>query len=313
MERLIENKVSAVIPVFNGELYLSSILDSILTQTYPWIEIILVDDGSTDRTVQVAESYREKFILRGYEYCVVQSKHKNASAAINIGLPYVTGEYLIWPDSDDRLEKESVEKRIRFLKENPQYQCVRSLAYYFDQKTENIMPADEKTGDIFKEDLFWDILESETYVCCGCYMLRTESFFKIYPGRRIPEYDVGQNFQMLPPFTFYHLCPTIPEALYGVCVRPGSHSRIRLTEEEEKKKYQDYEKLIDDILLICHIEDTETKNRIEYWKSQRRYKLAVKYREGKKMIEAIRQMNRYGEVKPDRIWKDLLWSFIYRK
>ena len=150
MERLIENKVSAVIPVFNGELYLSSILDSILTQTYPWIEIILVDDGSTDRTVQVAESYREKFILRGYEYCVVQSKHKNASAAINNGLPYVTGEYLIWPDSDDRLEKESVEKRIRFLKENPQYQCVRSLAYYFDQKTENIMPADEKTGDIFK-------------------------------------------------------------------------------------------------------------------------------------------------------------------
>ena len=84
-------------------------------------------------------------------------------------------------------------------------------------------------------------------------------------------------------------------------------------QEEEKKKYQDYEKLIDDILLICHIEDTETKNRIEYWKSQRRYKLAVKYREGKKMIEAIRQMNRYGEVKHDRIWKDLLWSFIYRK
>ena len=120
METFIKDKVSAVIPVFNGALHLSSMLDSILGQTYSSIEVILVDDGSADKTLEVAESYREKFVSKGYDYRIVQSEHKNASAALNRGFPYVTGEYLIWPDSDDRLEKESVETRVRFLQENPE-------------------------------------------------------------------------------------------------------------------------------------------------------------------------------------------------
>ena len=237
MGKFIKDKVSVIIPVFNGERHLGRMLDSVLSQTYFWVEVILVDDGSTDHTLRVAEGYREKFEKKGYDYRIVRSEHRNASAAINCGLPYVTGEFLIWPDSDDRLEKESVKKRVKFLKENPRYQCVRSLAYYFEEGSQRRVPADEKTGDVSKEDIFWDILESRTYVCCGCYMLRAEKFFEIYPERRIPEYDVGQNFQMLLPFMYHYLCPTMTEKLYGVCVRKGSHSRRVLTEEEEKKKY----------------------------------------------------------------------------
>ncbi len=296
MEKLVKDKVSAVIPVFNGEFHLSPMLDSVLGQTYPFIEVILIDDGSTDKTLEVAEGYREKFASKGYGYRIVQSKHGNASAALNRGLPYVTGEYLIWPDSDDRLEKESVEKRVKFLQENPEYHCVRSLGYYFQQETGILLPADEKTGDISRENLFWDILEGRTYVCCGCYMLRTESFFKIYPQGRIPQYDVGQNFQMLLPFMYYHPCPTIPEKLYGVCVRKGSHSRRVLTKEEEEKKYRDYERLIDEIASICRIKDKESKDRIQYWKIGRRYGLAVKYKDRKKAIRNLWEMSRYGKA-----------------
>ncbi len=149
------------------------------------------------------------------------------------------------------------------------------------------MPADEKTGDVSKEDIFWDILEFRTYVCCGCYMLRAEKFFEIYPERRIPEYDVGQNFQMLLPFMYHYLCPTMTEKLYGVCVRKGSHSRRVLTEEEEKKKYQDYEKLIDEIALICHIEDERSGDRIAYWKIKRRYMIAVKYKDAGGIVKNL--------------------------
>lgn len=309
-QKFAEGRVSAVVPVFNGETHLQLMLESVLSQTYPQIEIILVDDGSTDGTVGIAESYRKRFQAKGYGYRIVRALHRNASAAINCGLPYVTGEYLIWPDSDDRLEKESVEKRVRFLQKNPQYQCVRSLAYYFDQRTQEIVPADESTGELSKEDLFWDILESKTFVCCGCYMLRAEKFFEIYPQKHIPEYDVGQNFQMLLPFMYYHKCPTIPEQLYGVCVRQGSHSRTELTEQEEKKKYQDYEKLIDEIALLCHIEDKESIGRIMYWKSRRRYFLAVKYREIFKVIAALCQMRRYEKEGFYQALRDLLWSGI---
>ena len=111
----------------------------------------------------------------------------------------MTGEYLIWPDGDDVLEPDSVGTRAEFLKQHPQYQCVRSLSYYFDSKTGETRKAEEQRGDLSKEELFWDILEVKTFVCCGCYMIKSECFFEIYPGRRIPEYPVGQNFQMLLP------------------------------------------------------------------------------------------------------------------
>lgn len=57
--------VSVVMPVFNGENYVSGLLRSVLEQTYPHVKRILVDDGSEDRTVSIAEGYREQFARRG--------------------------------------------------------------------------------------------------------------------------------------------------------------------------------------------------------------------------------------------------------
>lgn len=308
----IKGKVSVVTPVYNGENHLLPMLDSVLGQTYPEMEMILVDDGSTDQTIKVAEGYREKFEEKGYEYRIVQAEHKCAAAAINQGLPYVTGEYLIWPDSDDILEPESVEKRVKFLEVHPEYQCVRSLSYYFSQETKERTKADEKTGDLLKEDLFWDILESKTFVCCGCYMLRTEKFFEIYPDRHIPEYehDIGQNFQMLLPFMYRHKCPTIQEHLYGVCVREGSHSRRKLTQEEEKRKYQGYEDLVDEIADICQIKDKVSKRRFAYWKAKRAYGLAVKHGDKKAIIRALCKLYGCGEIKLNKLLKDVFWIYL---
>ncbi len=306
-QRFIKNRVSVITPVFNGESHLAHMLDSVLSQTYQDIEMILVDDGSTDRTYAVAESYQKKFAQKGYGYRIIKAGHKNASAAINQGLPYVTGEFLIWPDSDDRLEPDSINKRVGFLRAHPQYQCVRTLAYYFDPGTGSHVKADEKTGDLTKEDLFWDILESKTFVCCGCYMLRAEAFFEIYPLRRIPEYEVGQNFQMLLPFMHVHKCPTIREKLYGVCVRQGSHSRRKRTRAEEEKKYSDYEDLVDEIAGICGLRDAVSLKRIEEWKIRRRYGLAIKYGEARKAVSLGRQLYRYGNVNIWQISRDVLY------
>lgn len=306
----VKDKVSIVTPVYNGEKYLSLMLDSVLEQTYSEIEMILVDDGSEDLTVRVAENYREKFAARGYGYRIVRAEHKCAAAAINRGLSFVTGEYLIWPDSDDRLERCSVEKRVRFLERYPEYQCVRTLPYYFKQGTGEPMQADENLENYSNEELFWDLLEYRSFVCCGCYMLRTEPFFSIYPERCIPEYHVGQNFQMLLPFMFLHRCPTIPEKLYGVCVRENSHSRVKLTRGEEEERYQEYEDLIDEIADICHIEDEASKERIAQWKIRRRYFLAVKYRCVWELIRACRGLHPCKGLSIYKMVKDFLWVVL---
>lgn len=309
----IEGKVSAVTPVFNGEFYLPEMLESVLRQTYPKMEMILVDDGSTDRTIQVAERYREQFARRGYDYHIIHSGHKNASAAINQGLPYVTGEYLIWPDSDDVLEPESVEKRVEFLKRHPQYQCVRSLAYYFDPKTGESRKAEEQTGHLSKECLFWDILESKTFVCCGCYMIKSELFFEIYPRRHIPEYPVGQNFQMLLPYMYRYRCPTIREPLYGVCVRGNSHSRRELTREEEERKYRDYESLVDEIAEICGLRDTESRRRIVCWKARRRYIISMKYGRINQAVHALYLLCKNRGLTKDQLSETFwgIWNKVF--
>lgn len=305
-QEFIRGKVSVVTPVYNGETHLTQMLDSVLAQTYSEVEMILADDGSDDKTIQIAEGYRDKFANRGYEYHIVKGIHKSASGAINYGLPYVTGEYLIWPDSDDVLEPESIEKRVRFLEENPQYQCVRSQSYYFDKVNGVLDKADEKTGDLTKEDLFWDILEFRTYVCCGCYMVRSKPFFDIYPERHIPEYPVGQNFQMLLPFMYKYKCPTIQEQLYGVFVREGSHSRTPLSQEQEEKKFQYYEELVDEIACICRISDKISRQRILLWKMKRRYYIARQYGRKRKALGALFWLCMCG--KPG--W-ELLKEYIY--
>ncbi len=304
-------RASIVTPVYNGETHLAKMLDSVLAQTYPDVEMILVDDGSADGTVRAAQNYSEKFEEKGYGYRIVRAEHKNASAAINQGLPFVSGEYLIWPDSDDYLEPESIRRRVDFLRQHPQYACVRSLSYYFDEETgTRSEKADEQRGDLKKLDLFWDILESKTFVCCGCYMLRTKAFFEVYPKRRIPEYDVGQNFQMLLPFMYRHQCPTIEEELYGVAVREGSHSRAVLTQAQEEKKYRDYEKLVDEIAENCGITDRESRERILCWKARRRYQIALKYGRKKAAANALVWLHRCGGFRVSEALKEIIWLYF---
>lgn len=293
--RFVKDLVSVVTPVHNGEKYLSRLLDSILCQSWDSMEMIVSDDGSTDGTLAVAESYREKFRKRGFAYTIISSPHKNASAAINQGLPLVNGEFLIWPDSDDFLDRDSVRKRVMFLWENPQYQCVRSLSRYQDEEGREA-PAEEKRGNLQEQELFFPLLEAETFVCFGCYMLRTEPFFTIYPQRKIPEYDIGQNFQMLLPFCYFHRCPTIPEELYTVLVRSESHSRRMLTAAQEEKKYSDYEDLIDEIIHICRICRSEDLRRIRRWKYRRRYSLAVRYQKKGKALLALFAVYQCGGI-----------------
>lgn len=295
--RGVEGRVSVVTPVYNGAGHVGRLLESVLAQTWDEVEMILVDDGSEDATVAVAEGYRERFRARGYRFEIVAAEHRNASAAINRGLPLVTGEFLIWPDSDDALHPDSIRKRASFLRENPRYQCVRSLSEY-RREDGSSAPPQEQRGDPENEALFFPVLRGEDFVCCGCYMLRCAAFFAIYPQRRIPEYGVGQNFQMLLPFLYRHRCPTLREALYTVYVRPDSHSRRALSREEDEEKYADFERLVTELAALCKITDPGELEEIEGWKQRRRYELSLRYGQRAGAARALWWLCRHGRVRP---------------
>lgn len=102
--------VSIIIPCYNREKYISQAIDSCLTQTYQNIEIIVIDDGSSDNSVRVVESYLPKVSL-------IKQKNLGVSAARNRGIEASKGELLVFLDSDDWLSKDIVEQHVKTFKE----------------------------------------------------------------------------------------------------------------------------------------------------------------------------------------------------
>lgn len=92
-------KVSVIIPVYNVEKYLEECLDSIINQTLKEIEIICIDDGSTDSSLNVLENYKKK----DKRIIVLQQQNLGAGAARNKGLDLARGKYLSFLDADDFL------------------------------------------------------------------------------------------------------------------------------------------------------------------------------------------------------------------
>ena len=95
-------KLSVIMPVYNVEKYLETAIDSVLSQTYKNIEVILVDDGATDSSPEICEEYAKK----DNRITVLHKENGGLSDARNYGVPYATGDYIIFFDSDDYFEDE---------------------------------------------------------------------------------------------------------------------------------------------------------------------------------------------------------------
>lgn len=109
-----DKKISVIVPVYNGESYLASCLDSILSQSYKNVEVIVINDGSTDFSLKIAETYSEK------DNRVTVYSHENSglSEARNRGIEVATGDYIAFVDSDDILLPEALELLLNELIKN---------------------------------------------------------------------------------------------------------------------------------------------------------------------------------------------------
>lgn len=116
---IIKPLISVVVPVFNVEQYLEKCIESILHQTYPNIEIIMVDDGSTDNSGRICDEYCNQ-----YDNChVIHKNNEGLGMARNTGLEHIRGEYVTFCDSDDWLDPELVEKLYESIETNKTEFC----------------------------------------------------------------------------------------------------------------------------------------------------------------------------------------------
>ena len=97
--------ISVIVPIYNVEQYLHECIDSIISQTYNNLEIILVDDGSPDRCPQICDEYKQK----DNRICVIHKNNGGQSDARNKGLEVATGKFISFIDGDDVITKDFVE------------------------------------------------------------------------------------------------------------------------------------------------------------------------------------------------------------
>jgi len=119
-------KISVIIPIFNMENYLAECIDSVTSQSLKEIEIICINDGSTDNTQNILDEYREKDD-RIKAFC---QTNVGLSVARNEGIKYSTGKYLIYLDADDKLQEKALEE-LYFVAEKYKYDIVYFSAKVF--------------------------------------------------------------------------------------------------------------------------------------------------------------------------------------
>lgn len=218
--------VSIISPCYNGEQYIDKFLEAVLRQTYEHIQLIVVDDGSTDKTLEILEKYKDRFADRNIEYIILTKENGGQASAVNVGLRHVTGEYVTWPDSDDFLYEKSIEKRVAFLEQNREYDMVLSNGDEYD-----ILSLEKMRSNVVSEKqaekLLDCVLDMTAMFNNNGYLVRTQKLWQVYPEKRIHESRAGQNIQLLLPLASVCKCGFIDEPLYGRTIRKDSHSKMQ--------------------------------------------------------------------------------------
>lgn len=193
------NKISIIVPIYNAEKCLKRCIDSILNQTYKNLEIILVNDGSTDSSAQIIEDYARK----DQRIKIINKSNGGQSSARNEGIEYATGKYIAFVDSDDWIVEDIYEHCLSIGMENDS--DVVDFRVIFSYKEDEAFTMKEKgafnTSILEGEEILRDYLlrgQTEKAPFSPCRKLYKAELFN---GIRFPEgkinEDIVTNFLIL--------------------------------------------------------------------------------------------------------------------
>ena len=219
--------ISIIVPVYNVEEYLPECIDSLLNQDIKDIEIILVNDGSTDGSGSVCDEYSHKHS----QICVIHQENAGVSAARNKGLDHARAPYISFVDSDDFIPSDHISILLNTIKESNSDIALGTIRYYYskDKTSTSKLKFKEKTlliGDDVLASAFDINLE---YATVYCKVYRKE----ILKGIRFSNIKYGEDGLFLwEALKKSNSIIIAPNAIYSYRVRETSASRANFTKEQ---------------------------------------------------------------------------------
>ena len=220
MENKFADKISIIVPVYNVEKYLDNGIRHILDQTYTNLEIILVDDGSTDRSGQICDAYAAK----DARIQVIHKKNGGSSSARNMGIEAATGDYIGFLDADDYADETMYEVLHRAITETGGI-IAQVMSRDFDEEGNLLKDAYRSSGQVVylpKEEMFRLLMlhEGDSSFCTK--LIRAE-FVKKF---RFSENRLNEDFELvLKMLGHVEGVYSIEEAHYNILIRQGSNQR----------------------------------------------------------------------------------------
>lgn len=218
-------KVSIIIPAYNMEKYIARCLESVVSQDYDNIEAIVVNDGSTDRTLEICREYeqRDKRIL------VLTKQNGGVAEATNLGLDNQTGDYIMFLDSDDYLPAGSVRRMVREIQRS-KADIVQSGVVTENEegrvlvKEQFVEQEINGTNNIMRMHFVEHIVEGNL----AQKIFKTQLFMRVRlpKGRNLA--DVTTMLDILPKCTVYKI---IPDICYIAVKRENSVSMTKINDK----------------------------------------------------------------------------------
>ena len=262
--------LSIITTCYNSEKYLFRYLDSILNQTNHNIQLVIVNDGSTDNTEQILLNYVPVLNAKGVEVVYLKQENRGIGAGYDLAIKYVDGEYFCWCDSDNFYAPEFVEIIQECVAQHPNTKILRHDGY--------MVPEDEvEDPRIFEKTHFQCFSESAPFPCeknlfmnailernfyFGNTVLSTAGFDDV-SDRKIFHARAGQNWQLcLPMFYNFEACH-IDDKLFYFLINPNSVSKDVFNGDKSRihRQLGEYEAILKNV-----IEEMGPKNKTYLFK-----------------------------------------------
>lgn len=220
-------KVSVIIPCYNIEKYVSECLESVYHQTYSNLEVLLINDGSKDRTEEILMEYVNKYPnITKYIY----QNNSGPSVARNLGIKNSEGEYICFMDSDDILFPESIEKRVNILDMNSDVYLVCSDSYMIQENSFTKDKLSSLLGEVYSGNIFKELLK-KNFISTQTVLMRREIIKSI--GFFNESYLRSEDYEYWLRIANKYKITFIKEPLAYTRVRNGSLSTNKKNEMED--------------------------------------------------------------------------------